>query len=35
MPVELIYEIAPKKDREGNEYLTYYFQPRGFGKERV
>ena len=29
MPVELVYEIAPMKDREGNEYLTYYFQPRG------
>lgn len=28
MPVELIYETAPRKDREGNEYLTYYFQPR-------
>ncbi len=28
MPVELVYEIAPRKDREGNEYLTYYFQPR-------
>ncbi len=27
MPVELIYEIAPRKDREGNEYLTYYFKP--------
>jgi uncharacterized OB-fold protein len=28
MPVEVIYQIAPAKDREGNEYLTYYFQPR-------
>ena len=27
MRVEVIYEIAPRKDREGNEYLTYYFQP--------
>lgn len=27
MKVELIYKIAPRKDREGNEYLTYYFQP--------
>jgi uncharacterized OB-fold protein len=27
MPVEVIYAIAPQKDREGNEYLTYYFQP--------
>jgi len=29
MPVEVIYKIAPRKDAEGNEYLTYYFQPRG------
>ena len=28
MPVEVIYDIAPTKDAEGNEYLTYYFQPR-------
>jgi uncharacterized OB-fold protein len=28
MPVELAYEIASKKDKEGNSYLTYYFQPR-------
>jgi uncharacterized OB-fold protein len=28
MPVEVIYRIAPRKDRDGNEYLTYYFQPR-------
>jgi uncharacterized OB-fold protein len=28
MPVEVIFKIAPTKDREGNEYLTYYFQPR-------
>ena len=28
MPVEVIYKVAPRKDREGNEYLTYYFQPR-------
>ncbi len=28
MPVEVIYETAPRKDAEGNEYLTYYFQPR-------
>jgi uncharacterized OB-fold protein len=27
MPVELVYKIAPRKDAEGNEYLTYYFQP--------
>lgn len=29
MPVEVVYEIAPRKDAEGNEYLTYYFKPRG------
>ena len=28
MPVEVIFRVAPTKDREGNEYLTYYFQPR-------
>ena len=28
MPVEVVYQIAPTKDAEGNEYLTYYFQPR-------
>jgi len=28
MPVEVIYRTAPTKDREGNEYLTYCFQPR-------
>ena len=28
MPVEVIYQIAPAKDREGNHYLTYYFKPR-------
>ncbi len=28
MPVEVVYQIAPRKDQEGNEYLTYYFQPR-------
>ncbi len=28
IPVEVIFRIAPTKDREGNEYLTYYFQPR-------
>jgi hypothetical protein len=27
MPVEVIYRTAPRKDAEGNEYLTYYFQP--------
>jgi len=29
MPVEVVYEKAPRKDAEGNEYLTYYFKPRG------
>ena len=28
MPVETVYKIAPQKDKAGNEYLTYYFQPR-------
>ncbi len=28
MPVEVIYQIAPRKDAEGNQYLTYHFQPR-------
>ncbi|HET6303363.1 MAG TPA: Zn-ribbon domain-containing OB-fold protein [Myxococcota bacterium] len=28
MPVEVIYRVAPNKDKEGNEYLAYYFQPR-------
>ncbi len=28
MPVEVIYKKAPRKDAEGNEYLTYYFQPK-------
>jgi len=28
MPVELVFKKAPRKDAEGNEYLTYYFQPR-------
>ena len=27
MPIEVIYRTAPTKDAEGNEYLTYYFQP--------
>jgi uncharacterized OB-fold protein len=29
MPVEVVYETAPRKDAEGNEYLMYCFQPRG------
>lgn len=28
MPVEVVYQKAPRKDAEGNEYLTYYFQPK-------
>jgi uncharacterized OB-fold protein len=28
MPVEVVYQTAPRKDAEGNEYLTYDFQPR-------
>ena len=28
MAVEVIYQVAPRKDAEGNEYLTYFFQPR-------
>lgn len=27
MPVELVYRIAPRKDKDGNEYMTYYVQP--------
>ena len=29
MPVQMKYEIAARKDREGNEYMTFYFEPRG------
>ena len=28
MAVDVVFKIAPTKDAEGNEYLTYYFQPR-------
>ncbi len=28
MPIEVVYQTAPRKDAEGNEYLTYYFQPQ-------
>jgi uncharacterized OB-fold protein len=28
MPVEVVYQVAPRKDSDGNEYLTYYFKPR-------
>jgi uncharacterized OB-fold protein len=34
MPVEVTYQVAPTKDREGNEYLTYCFRPRTQGPER-
>lgn len=27
MDVEVTYKIAPRKDGEGNEYMTYYLQP--------
>jgi hypothetical protein len=29
MPVEVIYKDAGRKDREGNSYLSYFFQPVG------
>ena len=28
MPIEVVYQTAPRKDSEGNEYLMYSFQPR-------
>ncbi len=28
MDIEVTYAIAPRKDGEGNEYLTYYIKPR-------
>lgn len=28
MPVEMIFKDAGRKDREGNSYLSYFFQPR-------
>jgi uncharacterized OB-fold protein len=28
MPVDVVYQIAPRKDQDGNEYLTYYFKAR-------
>jgi uncharacterized OB-fold protein len=31
MPVEVLFRVAPQKDKEGNEYLAYYFQPRARG----
>lgn len=27
MRVEVCYEIAPRKDAEGNEYMTFYLRP--------
>ena len=27
MPVEVVFQIAPRKDGEGNEYMTFYLQP--------
>jgi uncharacterized OB-fold protein len=34
MPVEVVYEVAPRKDKEGNEYLTYYFKPAPENSDR-
>ncbi len=28
MPVEVIFKDAGRKDRDGNSYLSYFFQPR-------
>jgi hypothetical protein len=27
MDIEVTYGIAPRKDGEGNEYMTYYITP--------
>ena len=27
MRVDVVYEIAPRKDGEGNEYMTFYLKP--------
>ena len=27
MKVDVVYKIAPRKDAEGNEYMTYYLTP--------
>jgi uncharacterized OB-fold protein len=27
MDVDVVYEIAPRKDAEGNEYMTYFLKP--------
>ena len=29
MPIEVVYRVADRKDADGNEYLAYFFQPRG------
>jgi uncharacterized OB-fold protein len=31
MRVEVCYEIAPRKDAEGNEYMTFYLRPSQAG----
>ena len=28
MPVDIVIKDAGRKDREGNSYLAYFFQPR-------
>jgi hypothetical protein len=28
MPVEVVFKDAGRKDREGNSYVSYFFQPR-------
>lgn len=28
MDIEVTYKIAPRKDGEGNEYMTYYIRPK-------
>ena len=28
MAVEIVFNVAAQKDKEGNEYLAYQFQPR-------
>ena len=27
MKVDVVYEVAPRKDSEGNEYMTFYLRP--------
>ena len=31
MKVEVVFQIAPRKDREGNEYMTFAVQPANRG----